>query len=65
MSGLPKELWIQISTDNPTTYYKLLQTSKVFKLDTDTMKTKFVRETEVDGDIYYRLPNNWRLLLVR
>lgn len=41
---LPIEVWKQISTDNPITYYKLLHVSKVFKLDTDVMKAKFTKK---------------------
>lgn len=59
MFGLLKEIWVIISMDNPITYYKLLQVNKVFQLDSDMMKAKFIKKTE-DG-IYscYRLPNGW------
>lgn len=58
--GLPGELWKQISADNPITYHRLLQVSKIFKLDTDFMKAKFIKKYENNaGTIESRLPNGW------
>lgn len=59
MFGLSIKIWQYIAIDNPTTYYTLLQVSTIFKLDTDTMKSKFIRKTIVNDITQYRLPNGW------